>query len=117
MLIAPGGAGRKARHAVGNQMSIARGTESSNPLPSSGESGANLSLRRSSLEITFPLCTRRDREFESCFLQRRVRSEPCAAGTDALGVIAASLAVPDNSRDPEPAIQRTAETVMTPSPT
>lgn len=45
------GAGRKARHAVGNQMSIgsekvpirliARGTESSNPLPSSGESCAN----------------------------------------------------------------------------
>ena len=46
MLIAPGGAGRKARHAVGNQMSIARGTESSNPLPSSGESANPRSLAR-----------------------------------------------------------------------
>src|ERR1700730_8358399 len=71
---------------------ISRGTEGSNPSPSSGESGANHGCAKGSasrclhprrrltgyVRAVLRLLSRRpgDRGFESCFLQRRVRSEP-----------------------------------------
>jgi hypothetical protein len=60
------------------------GTEGSNPLSSSAESAANFCFREGSVERSAETTRddpdneylKRNRRFESCFLQRRVSNEP-----------------------------------------